>query len=320
MKSKKAGLVELDRRNSFHSVDYLTNRTYITMREKYRALFLSQFDVKQKDLDSRAIRYFLRKLFDTGSVACFRIPRAGIPAFAPYAADEYDRYSYPSRIRLVKERKGVPDTIIPSGLLPVNETGGAVIAHVNLDYCVCPEVIVDEYARKLADVDAAIRTNLQLQKMPFLVLGTEKNKQQMSDVLSSILSNRPAVFRKTNDINSITSLRTDSPYVIDKLNQYKRTLDSEVKTLLGIDNLNTDTKSQYINDSETNANNEEISLAKIGFYDALKDFRDNAKKYLGIEFDIKLKTDRNTEGAKEDSEDDVQVLPESERSQRASRN
>ena len=92
------------------------------------------------------------------------------------------------------------------------------------------------------------------------------------------------------------------------------------QTILGIDNLNTDTKSQYINDSETNANNEEISLAKIGFYEALKDFQKNAKKYLGFEFDIRLRTDRNTQGRKEadngsrDSSDSRDPIPESSRS------
>ena len=320
-KSKSAGMKQYeDRRNGFESIDYKNDRTYITRREKYRALFLSQFIVEHPQLDSRATRYFLTKLFDSGSVACYRIPHTDIPAFAPYSCNSYDRYSYPAKIKLVKERAEAPDRLVPSRFLPVNEEGGAVLAYVNLDYLMRPAVIVDDYAKKLADVDMAINTNLQLQKMPFLVLGTGKNNEQRKQVLAAIMANRPAVFRKATDLNSITSLRTDSPYIIDKLTQYKNNLDSEVKTLLGIDNLNTDTKSQYINDSETNANNEEISLAKIGFYEALKDFQKNAKKYLGFDFDIRLRTDRNTQGRKEeddgsrDSSDSGDAIPEPSRS------
>lgn len=302
-KCKSAGLKKYeDRKNGFESIDYENDRTYITSYEKYRALFLSQFIVNHPQLDSRATRYFLTKLFDAGSIACYRIPHTDIPAFAPYTCNDYDRYSYPAKIKLIKERPQAPDRLVPSKFFPVNEQGGAVLAYVNLDYLMRPAVIVDDYARKLADVDRAINTNLQLQKMPFLVLGTGKNNEQMKQVVAAIMANRPAVFMKVTDLNSITSLRTDSPYVIDKLTQYKNNLDSEVKTLLGIDNLNTDTKSQYINDSETNANNEEISLAKIGFYEALKDFQKNAKKYLGFNFDIRLRTDRNTEGRKEEAD------------------
>ena len=41
-KSKSAGMKQYeDRRNGFESVDYEHDRTYITRREKYRALFLS---------------------------------------------------------------------------------------------------------------------------------------------------------------------------------------------------------------------------------------------------------------------------------------
>lgn len=304
-KTKTGGLLAYeDSQNGFESVDYKSNRTYITAYEKYRALFLSQFIVEHPELDSRATRYFLNKLFDSGTIACYKIPHTDIPAFSPYTCNRYDRYSYPSAIRLVKERAEAPDRLVPSKLLPVNEEGGAVLAYVNLDYLLKPAVIVDDYARKLADVDRAINTNLQLQKMPFLVLSNGKNNEQRKQVLAAIMGNRPAVFRKAADINSITSLRTDSPYIIDKLTQYKNNLDSEVKTLLGIDNLNTDTKTQYINDSETNANNEEISLSKIGFYEALKDFGKNAKKYLGLDFTIRLRTDRNTEGRKEEEDGD----------------
>ena len=302
-KCKSAGIKSYeDRKNGFPSIDYEHDNTYITRREKYRALFLSQFIVNHPQLDSRATRYFLTKLFDCGSVACYKIPHTDIPAFSPYSCNAYDRYSYPASIKLVKERAEAPDSLVPSRFLPVNEANGAVLAYVNLDYLLRPAVIVDAYARKLADVDMAINTNLQLQKMPFLVLGTGKNNEQRKQVVAAIMANRPAVFMKVTDLNSITSLRTDSPYVIDKLTQYKNNLDSELKTLLGIDNLNTDTKSQYINDSETNANNEEISLAKIGFYEALKDFQKNAKKYLGFDFDIRLRTDRNTEGRKEEDD------------------
>ena len=52
----------------------------------------------------------------------------------------------------------------------------------------------------------------------------------------------------------------------------------------------------------------------------MKDFQKNAKKYLGFDFDIRLRTDRNTQGRKEaddgsrDSSDSGDTIPEPSRS------
>ena len=52
----------------------------------------------------------------------------------------------------------------------------------------------------------------------------------------------------------------------------------------------------------------------------MKDFQKNAKRYLGFEFDIRLRTDRNTEGRKEaddgsrDSSNTRDAIPEPSRS------
>ena len=94
-KSKSAGMKQYeDMRHGFESIDYKSDRTYITRREKYRALFLSQFIVEHPQLDSRATRYFLTKLFDSGSVACYRIPHTDIPAFAPYSCNAYVSFPF----------------------------------------------------------------------------------------------------------------------------------------------------------------------------------------------------------------------------------
>lgn len=125
--------------------------------------------------------------------------------------------------------------------------------------------------------------------MPFLVTATPKDYQQRQRILQSIIANKPAIFVKTSDANSIQAVNTGVPYVIDKLTQYKACLDGEIKTLLGIDNTQSDIKQQYINDSEVNSNNDEISLSMEGFLSALKEFSENVKSVLGLDFSVELR-------------------------------
>lgn len=59
--------------------------------------------------------------------------------------------------------------------------------------------------------------------------------------------------------NLITALKTDAPYVIDKISDYKKEIWNDALTFLGINNIMTDKKERLITD-EANSNNELINL------------------------------------------------------------
>ena len=301
--SKTLGLVQQDVLNGFESTKIREADLRRRYFEKYKALFLAQFEITGAGLDSRATNYFLNKRFDPGQVAGYEIPHTGILGFAPYTSQEYDRYSYPSVITLINER-GAPASLVPKKRRAVREKGGAVLAHVNLDRQLSPVWIVTKYADKLTEADRVIATNLQLQKMPFLRISNPKDYQQRQTILQGIRANKPALFVKSTDANNIQAVQTGVPYVIDKLTQYKACLDGEIKTLLGIDNTQSDAKTQYINDSEVNSNNEEISLAKQGFLVSLEEFAENVRNVLGLDFSVKLRKEQQPAEPEEQQEED----------------
>lgn len=285
MKVNKLGLAEGDVYGGFPSVQIEQSALYANYLAKYRSLFLASFRVESPGLDHRATEYFLNRIYDGMPIACYRIPKTDLLAFAPYEVQEFDRYSYPSRVRLINERN-VPSYLVPKKTLSVDVPDGAVLGRANVSRLVVPAKLVADYAGRMADVDMVIKTNLSLHKMPWLLTCTPDNVQRMKKLIGEVLSNKPAVFIGTKDAGGIMSVSTDTPYIIDKLTQYKSCLDSELKTLLGVDNLNVDTKSQYVNDSETNSNNEEISLSKKGYADYLKQFAGTVTSTLGISLTI----------------------------------
>lgn len=126
-----------------------------------------------------------------------------------------------------------------------------------------------------------INTNLQVNKLPFLIETTDTDAARRKDIVQRILNNEVAVFVGVSDINAIKAISTAAPYIIDRLTQFKQSVENELKTYLGINNHACDVKRTYINAAETNSNNNEISGGADAFQQSLDRFSSEIKKYLG---------------------------------------
>jgi hypothetical protein len=103
--------------------------------------------------------------------------------------------------------------------------------------------------------------------------------------------NTPFIFgNKQFDIsNKLNVLKTDAPYLIDKLELHKHELWNEALTFLGIDNANTDKKERLITD-EVESNNDLITYYLNCFYKTRKqavdlineNFLQNSEKKIKI--------------------------------------
>lgn len=275
---------------------------------KYHARYLAQFLCEGTSLTREAKDYFLNKLYTEGKVSAYRIPNTDLIGFAGYAVKTFDRYNNPAEITLIKERADTPDALVPKRRMMVGKD--VILCYPNLNRAITPQTLIDQYAHRMADVDRTIKTNLQLHKLPFLVNDSGPNGKA-SRLINQILQNKAVVFvSSSKDKDAIQTTNTDTPYIIDKLTAYKLQLDAELKTLLGFDNMNADVKSQYVNDSETNANNEEIGLSKASYLQARQDFAKDVREVLGLDFNIRPRNrggiqeeNPNTPGEEEEKED-----------------
>ena len=95
--------------------------------------------------------------------------------------------------------------------------------------------------------------------------------------------NIPFIFgSKKFDINNkLNVLRTDAPYLLDKLALHKHEVWDEMLTFLGINNANTDKKERLITD-EVNSNNELINYYLNCFYKPRKNACDELNKKYGL--------------------------------------
>ena len=111
------------------------------------------------------------------------------------------------------------------------------------------------FANRLYETERTIDVNLQAQKTPILIEGDTKTILTLKNVYMQYSGNTPLIFgNKQFDIsNKLNVLKTDAPYLIDKLDVHKHQIFNEALTVLGIDNANTDKKERLItNEVESN--------------------------------------------------------------------
>ena len=147
-------------------------------------------------------------------------------------------------------------------------------------------------AYRLYETERTIDTNLNAQKTPVLIEGDTKTILTLKNIYMQYSGNIPFIFgNKQYDIsNRLNVLKTDAPYLIDKLELHKHEIWNEAMTYLGIDNANTDKKERLITD-EVESNNELINYYLNCFYKTRKKACDDINYKYGLDIEIELNKD-----------------------------
>ena len=289
--------------------DYNSNELYSStvthLRNKYYNLFRAQF--KWNGLNYRQEDYIMRKFYGEGTVSAFKIKNLDELGFAPWAMQSWDMYDLPETVLLINEHNS---PLIPRKIMTVDKD--VCLGYIQRNKNTI-SMIVDWYIKRIAEVEMVINTNLNLQKIPFLLPTTPENKDKAEDIIRKILNNELVVFTDI-DPNEISAVLTEAPYIVDKLVDYKTTLENNLKSFLGINNNGVE-KQEQLQLGEINANNDEIMDSENSFFDCLNEWCDNIKETLGIEISVERTSEpievmgqvhENEEkpGPKEEEEDD----------------
>ena len=108
------------------------------------------------------------------------------------------------------------------------------------------------FARELYNLDRAISVNANAQKTPILIRCTENERLSLENLYMQFDGNKPIIYGdKQLNPNSLTVLKTDAPYVADKLYTLKTQKWNEALTYLGISNVNITKRERLITDEVT---------------------------------------------------------------------
>ena len=108
------------------------------------------------------------------------------------------------------------------------------------------------FARELYNLDRAISVNANAQKTPILIRCDENQRLTLENLYMNYDGNKPVIYGdKGLNPNALSALKTDAPYVADKLYTLKTQKWNEALTYLGISNVNITKRERLITDEVT---------------------------------------------------------------------
>lgn len=194
-------------------------------------------------------RYIEKGLFEYGQVAFYNHPSIGLICVPCSGTGKYNYQGEPLGINL---HLYGGDTIVCN-----DET--KFVRMINNDEMIATKFYVQDYAKKMYEVERTIEANIAQQKFPYLFVTNDKTEFAMKTVFRKLQDGEFAIFSgKDLDLeNSVKVLNTNVPYVVDKLNQYKYELEREILTFFGLNN-NFEKKERLLAD-EVNSNNDYVN-------------------------------------------------------------
>ena len=127
---------------------------------------------------------------------------------------------------------------------------------LNNDLAIGNEQYIFDYAQRMFEVENCIRVNINQQKFPWFVNTTPNNKKTMETMFEKVMNGEPYILGSKDQIGNVEVLTLNTPYIADKLNEYKYELEREVLSFHGLNN-NFEKKERLLVD-EVNSNNDFI--------------------------------------------------------------
>ena len=223
----------------------VNNRTMIDYLDRLRMLATSLFTWKGLDdvAGTGASRFLEQSLYENGRACFVKDDELGFLALKVNPSDKLNVYNLPIKVMawsIGYNKQYDFDDIV---YIMNNELEKPTMQSLEL------------FAMRLYETERTIDVNLQAQKTPILIEGDTKTILTLKNVYMQYSGNTPFIFgNKQFDIsNKLNVLKTDAPYLIDKLDIHKHQIFNDALTVLGIDNANTDKKERLItNEVESN--------------------------------------------------------------------
>lgn len=225
----------------FWESTYMNNRTYMQYYNRLMELAISMYEWKNlpKTVDPRFLEL---TLFADGMSVFFKDEELNdFLALQTMIGGHLDVYRIPT-IRKAYASNGYNKQL---------DEKNSVIIFNNLIHT-NSMLDVEMFAKRLYNLDRIVDVNANAQKTPVLIVCDENERLTMKNLYMQYQGNEPFIFGDKNlNTKGLTVLKTDAPYVADKIYELKTQVWNEALTYLGISNINTQKKERMITDEVT---------------------------------------------------------------------
>ena len=246
----------------------LNNATFNDYLNRFKRIALSMFEWVNlpKSMDSR---YLEKCLFYNGQAALLKDKTYGFINTKAAANGCYvNIYGLPTKINCFSYSyqsirslyTGLNENLTPAQM-EYQKNNECILVMNNEDRL--PTVgSLELFAWRLYNADRTCDVNITAQKTPVLIVTDEKQRLTMMNMYNQYNGNQPFIFGDKNlltDGMKLEAIRTEAPYIVDKITDYKKEIWNEALTFLGINNIARD-KKERLTENESNENNELVNL------------------------------------------------------------
>lgn len=257
----------------------INNLTYIDYINRLKLIATSLFTWKGLDevAGFGASRFLELALYENGRACFVKDSEKGYLALRVNPSDKLNVYLLPEKV--MAWSLGYNKTYLFDDVIYIMNNNLEIPTSQSLQL----------FAYRLYETERTIDTNLIAQKTPVLIEGDTKTILTLKNVYMQYSGNTPFIFgNKQFDIsNKLNVLKTDAPYLIDKLENHKHEIWNEALTYLGIDNANTDKKERLIT-SEVESNDDLINYYLNCFYKTRKESCDRINERYNLNIELTL--------------------------------
>ena len=215
----------------------LNNASFSYYYYRLMDLAISQFEWSNLP-DSVDERFLEKTLFLYGHAVYFNDEVIGDLALQCTLSGGFDVYGIPKRRRAYA---------INGYQRQLNENDSVLIYNNQLH--INTEPVVWHFATRLWDLDRTIDINAKAQKTPILLKGSEQQQTSLANLYERYDGNSPVIYGDTNlTLEPIQVLKTDAPFVADKIQELRNQIWNEAISFLGISNVAYQKKERMVTD------------------------------------------------------------------------
>lgn len=183
----------------------------------------------------------LRQLIDNGKCVFYYDPDAEKYFCLPFVNNGlYNVYERPTSYRAIGYGGFQFDNL--------NESNSVIIWADYKDYPILRNIF--KYAERLAEIELTMLLNVDKQKMPYFISCPDNQRLTFINLMKSVTGNERVIYgNKDIDLNNVQVVRTDAPFMADKLYQLLINCYNEFLTYLGISNVSFE-KRERVNSEE----------------------------------------------------------------------
>lgn len=244
-------------KDAFRDAILMNNQTYIDYLERMKKICLSMFEWENLP-ESMNARFLEMCLYYNGQGAMLYDDDYGYINTMASDGGYINIYGLPTEVTCYSYRFNQRRSLYMTDT--GEEKGKECILVMNNYERIPTQAMVTLFAYRLAEAQRTADVNIKAQRTPVLITTDQKQYFTLKKMYEEYDGNTPAIFADKNVISpdALKALKTDAPFIVNDIMEYKREIWNEFLTSLGISNLSE--KRERLISNEVDSNNELVNL------------------------------------------------------------